>query len=99
MGTIFAIRIFRELEMLGLSGAILKVTSPWEYRRKNTDTCMKVRESEGREENFPVKWDASTLEIGLYEVLGLMHVSVKNAKEEKTIARQKIVEVTVKSAP
>ena len=46
----------------------------------------------------PVKWDTSTLENGLYEVLGLMHVSVKKGKEEKTIARQSIVEVRVKNA-
>jgi hypothetical protein len=45
-----------------------------------------------------VRWDTSTLESGLYEVLGLMHVSVKKGKEEKTIARQNIVEVTIKNA-
>ncbi|MBP1739114.1 MAG: hypothetical protein H6Q48_1407 [Deltaproteobacteria bacterium] len=88
----------KELETLGLSGAILKVTNPWYYRRKNTDTWIKVGESEDREENFPVKWDTSPLENGLYEVLGLMHVSVKKGKEEKTIARQNIVEVTIKNA-
>ena len=55
----------KELETLGLSGAILKVTNPWYYRRKTTDTWIKVGESEDREENFPVKWDTSALENGL----------------------------------
>jgi hypothetical protein len=87
----------KELETLGLSGAILKVTNPWYYRRKDTDTWIKVGESENREENFPVRWDTSTLDNGLYEVLGLMHVLVKKGKEEKTIARQNIVEVSVKN--
>jgi hypothetical protein len=44
-----------------------------------------------------VRWDTSTLENGLYEVLGLMHVPVKKGKEEKTIARQNIVKVSVKN--
>jgi len=88
----------KELETLGLSGAILKVTNPWYYRRKNADTWIKIGESEDREENFPVRWDTSALQNGPYEVLGLMHVLVKKGKEEKTIARQNIVEVTVKNA-
>ena len=88
----------KELDAMGLSGAIVKVTNPWYCRRKNTDTWIKVGESEDREENFPVRWDTSTLEDGWYEVLGLMHVSVKKGKEEKTIARQNIVEVSVKNA-
>lgn len=87
----------KELETLGLSGAILKVTNPWYYRRKDTDTWIKVGESEDREENFPARWDTSTLENRLHEVLGLMHVLVKKGKEEKTIARQNIVEVSVKN--
>jgi len=88
----------RELETLGLSGAILKVTNPRYYRRKNTVTWIKVGESEDLEENFPVRWDTSALENGLYEVLWLMHVAVKKGKEEKTIARQNIMEVSVKNA-
>ena len=54
----------KELETLGLSGAILKVTSPRHYRGKNTDTWIRDGESEDREENFPVRWDTSTLENG-----------------------------------
>lgn len=88
----------KELEMLGLSGAILKVTNPWYYRRKDTDTWIKIGESEDREENFPVRWDTSILENGSYEVLGLMHVLVKTGDEQKTIAGQNVVEVAVKNA-
>jgi hypothetical protein len=66
--------------------------------QKEHGTWIKIGESEDREENFPVRWDTSALENGLYEVLGLMHVSVKKGKEEKVIARQNIVEVTVKNA-
>jgi hypothetical protein len=87
----------KELETLGLSGAILKVTNPYYYRRKNMDTWIKVGESEDRGEDFPVGWDTSTLENGLYEVLGLMHVLVKKGKEEKTVTRQNIVDVSVKN--
>ena len=87
----------KELDALGLGGAVLKVTNPWYYRKKNTDTWVKVGESEDRDENFPVKWDTSGLENGDYEVLGLMHVFVKKGKEERVIARQNVVEVTVKN--
>ena len=49
------------------------------------------------EKNFPVKWDTTKLENGQYEVMGLMHVFVKKGREEKGIARQNVVEVTVKN--
>jgi hypothetical protein len=87
----------KELEALGIGGAILKVTNPWYFRKKDTGTWIKIGESEDREENFPVKWDTSKLEDGAYEVLGLMHVFVKKEKAETAIARQNIVEVTVRN--
>jgi hypothetical protein len=87
----------KELEGLGIAGAVLKVTNPWYYRKKDTDTWIKIGESEDRNENFPVKWDTSALENGDYEVLGLMHVFVKKDKTEKVIARQNVVDVTVKN--
>ena len=85
----------KELDTLGITGALLKVSNPWYYRKKNADTWIKIGESEDRDENFPVKWDTSELANGPYEVLGLMHVFVKKGKEERVIARQSIVEVTV----
>jgi hypothetical protein len=87
----------KELEELGLSESVIRVTNPWYYRKKNTDTWIKIGESEDRRENFAVKWDTSSLENGQYEVLGLMHVFVREGDEPKAIARQNIVEVTVEN--
>jgi hypothetical protein len=75
----------------------LRVTNPWYYRKKGTDTWIKIGESDVEAENFPVRWDTSKLENGQYEVLGLMHVFVKHDTEESIIARQNIVEVTVEN--
>ena len=85
----------KELEELGLLGPIVRVANPWYYRKKNTDTWIKIGESEDRQENFPVRWDTTGLENGQYEVLGLMHVFVRKDSEEKAIARQNVAEVTV----
>ena len=87
----------KELEELGLSGPIIKVVNPWYYRKKNKDTWIKLGESEDRHENFPVRWDTTALENGQYEVMGLMHVFVKKDGEEKAIARENMVEVTVEN--
>ena len=87
----------KELEELGLTGPILRVNNPWYYRRKNTDTWIRIGESEDRQENFPVRWDTTGLENGQYEILGLMHVFVKEDAEEVAIARENVVEVTVEN--
>jgi hypothetical protein len=87
----------KELEALGVPGHIERVTNPWYYRKKNRDTWIKIGESGEIEKNFPVKWDTTKLENGQYEVMGLMHVFVKKGREEKGIARQNIVEITVKN--
>ena len=87
----------KELAELGLSGPIVKITNPWYYRKKNTDTWIKIGESDDRHENFPVRWDTTNLENGQYEIFGLMHVFVKRGEEEKGIARENVVEVTVKN--
>ena len=62
------------------------VTNPWYYRKKNTDTWIKIGESEDRRRNFPVRWDTTNLGNGQYEVLGLMHVFVSKDGEETAIA-------------
>ena len=87
----------KELEEFGISGPILRITNPWYYRKKSTDTWIKIGESEDRHENFPVRWDTANLENGQYEVMGLMHVFVKKGTEEIAIARENIVEVTVEN--
>ena len=89
--------LHKELEELGLSGHIERVTNPWYFRKKNTDTWIKIGESGEIERNFPAKWDTTQLENGQYEVMGLMHVFVKKGREETGIARQNVVEVTVKN--
>jgi hypothetical protein len=87
----------KELDALGLPGAVVKVSNPWYYRRKNTESWIKIGESENAQENFPVRWDTSRLENGQYEVLGLMHVFVRSEGEEKVIARHNVVEITVEN--
>ena len=87
----------KELAELNLSGPITRVSNPWYCRRKNTDTWIKIGESDNMHENFPVGWDTTKLENGQYEILGLMHVFVKKGDEETAIARQNIVEVKVQN--
>jgi hypothetical protein len=87
----------KELEELGLTGPVVRVTNPWYYRKKNTNTWIKIGESTDRQQNFPVRWDTTNLENGQYEILGLMHVFVRKNGEEKAIARENVVEVTVKN--
>ncbi len=87
----------KELKELDISGHIVRITNPWYYRRKSTDTWIKIGESEEIEGNFSMKWDTAELENGRYEVMGLMHVFVKKGLEETGIARQNIVEVSVEN--
>ncbi len=87
----------QDLEELGLTGPIVRVSNPWYYRKKNADTWIKIGESEDRGENFPVRWDTTNLENGQYEILGFMHVFVRMGGEAKAIARQNIAEVSVEN--
>ena len=89
--------LHKELEEMNLSGPIVKVVNPWYFRKKGTDTWIKIGESEDRQQNFPVRWDTISLENGQYEILGLMHVFVRKNGGETAIARQNIVEVTVQN--
>jgi len=85
----------RELKELGISGAVVRITNPWYYRKKGTETWIKVGESHDKQENFAVRWDTTRLENGQYEVLGLMHVMVEKGDDERVIARQNVVEVSI----
>ena len=87
----------KELEALGLSEPIVRISNPWYYRKKNMGTWIKIGESDDGSENFPVSWDTTGLENGQYEVMGLMHVFLEKGNEKKAIARQNIVEVTVEN--
>ncbi len=87
----------KELEQLGYSGAAIKATNPWYYRKKNTESWMKIAESSDRQNNFAVPWETTKLENGEYQVLGVMHVSIKKGEEEQVIARQNVMDVTIKN--
>jgi hypothetical protein len=89
--------LYKELKELGFTGPIVRITNPWYYRKKNTDTWIKIGESEDRHRYFPVMWDTTSLENGQYEVIGLMHVFVKKDGKDIAIARENIVEVTVEN--
>ena len=85
----------KELEVLRLSGPIVRITNPWYYRQKKATTWIKIGESEDKAENFSVRWDTTNLENGQYELLGLMHVFVRQDNVETAIARQNVVEIAV----
>ena len=87
----------KELEEMDISGSIERISNPWYYRRKGSETWVKIGESQDRNNNFPVRWDTTTLKNGQYEILGLMHVFVKQDGGETAIARENVVEVTVKN--
>jgi len=87
----------QEMAELKLAGPIVRIANPWYFRRKGTGTWIKVGESTDRQQNFPVRWDTSGLPDGQYEILGLMHVFVRTNGGETAIARQNVVEVTVKN--
>jgi hypothetical protein len=85
----------KELAELGLSGPVVKIVNPWYFRHKGSETWIRIGESEDRQQNFPVRWDTSSLVNGQYEILGLMHVFVKINGGETAIARENVVEVAV----
>ena len=87
----------KELRDLNMSGSIAKITNPWYFRKKGEDTWIKIGESEAIADNFPVSWDTRHLDNGKYEVLGLMHVFVKEGDTQHAIARQNIVDITIKN--
>jgi len=86
-----------ELKELGLSGPIARITNPWYYRARGAGTWVKIGESEDKAENFAVQWDTRKLKNGKYEVLGLMHVFIRKGETEQAIARQSVVEVSIKN--
>jgi hypothetical protein len=58
---------------------------------------MKINESSDRQNNFAVPWETATLENGQYQILGMMHVSIKKGEEERVIARQNIMDIKIKN--
>lgn len=87
----------KELEELGYPGAAINAVNPWYYRKKNTNSWLKIGESSDRQSNFAVPWDTTALKNGEYEVMGVMHVFIKKGAEERVIAGQTIMGVTIKN--
>ena len=88
----------KELKALGLPTNIDRISNPWYYRRKNTNTWVLIGESDDKSNNFAVAWDTRKLDNGQYEVMGLMHAFVIEGGTPKAIAGQNIVEVTVENS-
>jgi hypothetical protein len=89
--------LHQDLRELGISSPVSRVVNPWYYRKKGSPTWIKIGESEDREGNFWVTWDSRTLENGKYEVMGMMHVHTGTEGDTSVIARQNIVEITVRN--
>jgi hypothetical protein len=87
----------KNLEALGLPRQVVRIVNPWYFRKKGTETWIKIGESDDKSRNFAVSWDTSTLENGEYEVSGLMHAIAHRGDEEVIIARQNTVEVTIEN--
>ena len=87
----------KELKELGVTGSPFRATNPWYYRKKNAETWIKIGESSDRENWFSVPWDTTALEKGAYQVLGLMHVYIKEGDRELVLCRQNMVDVKVES--
>jgi len=89
----------KELAELGFSGRIVSINNPWYYRKKDSETWIQIGESQDKSSNFSVRWDTTLLENGQYEIMGLMHVYTEKPGDEraKAIARENIVEVTVRN--
>lgn len=87
----------KDLDSLGYNGAVVRILNPWYVRKVGEQTWVKVGESSDRTADFPVSWDTTAFENGPYEVLGMMHVYVRDVEHERAIARQNIVQVEVKN--
>jgi len=87
----------RELTELGLPRKVLKIFNPWYYRKKDTETWVKIGESSDESENFRVTWDTTRIENGACEIPGLMHVYVGNGTVQAAIAREAVIPLTVEN--
>jgi len=65
--------------------------------KKGSDIWIKISESSDRTENFPFRWDTTIIPDSKYEILGMMHIFVKNGSVEHVVARQNVVEVSIKN--
>jgi hypothetical protein len=89
----------KELQEMNFKGRIAGINNPWYYRKKGDETWIMIGESRDQQRYFPVNWDTTGLTDGQYEIMGLMHVFIEDDGDNKgrAIARENIVEVTVKN--
>lgn len=87
----------QELKELGCTGVPVRATNPWYYRKRDTESWIKIGESSDQKNHFAVAWDTTALENGQYQIQGLMHVFVKIGEKELAIARQNIIDVKVEN--
>lgn len=69
----------KQLDERGLS-RVTRMSNLWFYRKKNSETWIKIGESSDIPGNFPVKWDTKHLENGQYEIIGFMQAFVDSVK-------------------
>ncbi len=85
----------KELEVLGYSGVPYSAANPWYFRKMGQETWIKIGESTERVNDFSVQWDTTKVKNGEYQILGLMHVTLRENGNEFVICRQNSVKVQV----
>ena len=89
----------KELGELGCSGVPYSATNPWYFCKKGQETWTKIGESTDRERNFAVEWDTTKVKNGEYEILGLMHVTLRENGNEFVVCKKNNAKVQVKNKP
>jgi hypothetical protein len=85
----------RDLDVMGLSGPIVKMMNHWFVRKLGQDTWLKIGTSGDPGSSAHVRWDSTSVENGDYEVLQEMNVFVKQGSVEKVVTRSNTVRVAV----
>ena len=70
----------KQINQRGLSGSISRIRNLWFFRKKYSETWVKIGESTDIQGNFRVRWDTTFLENGQYEILGFMIACVNSVK-------------------
>jgi hypothetical protein len=72
----------KQIDARNLSGSISGIKNLWFYRKKNSETWIKIGESNDILGNFRVKWNTTYLENGQYEILGFMLAILDSVKSD-----------------
>ncbi len=57
---------------------VVRISNPGYVRKVGQHTWIRIGESSDRGANFPVSWDTTASENGVYGVPGTMHVFVQD---------------------